>query len=446
MREHPVNRASYVAARGVLPVLLLVWVQGLVACSALMNRTMTQNEADSDPTAAARADAGAWLSNPLGMVDAAYVVAGREAWEGGAFERTRLDERGFLVLDAPETAYPLTGSWMSPIVRAGEAGGAGLPGGITEVVPSFNLDAPAETGVRVSVRVWRGTGETIADDDALATNGGNVWVSGWSPWLDLDGWGQTRGTGRDTVTEFVGGRVAVDWVDLNPATPADAYQVRLELVSFDTTHEGAAATPAVRLLQVVASSPLSGDRLAADDSRRPVTLSQVRPIDHAVPYFRQAANGPALGPRTCSPTCTSMVLAFHGHEVDPRLVSEAIYDRRYLLFGNWPRAAAYASTLGHHATIARFRTWRDLERTLHEGVPVIASIRFEEGTFPSNRMRRTNGHLIVIRGLDEHGDAIVNDPAFDDGSGERVILKAEELARAWLGTGGIGYVIRPASR
>ncbi|MEM7577104.1 MAG: C39 family peptidase [Planctomycetota bacterium] len=395
-----------------------------------------------DPTAAAQADPAAWLSNPLGMSDATFRVETRHTWDAGTFEQAALDGSGRLVLDVPAEAYPATGSWTSPVVRAGHVG---LPAGarFTQFVPSFNVDAPKDTGVRVLLRVWRGEAETILDDDELVQQD-DRWVSGWSPWLDLDGWGENRRTGRGSVTRFVGGRVSVDWIELDAETPADAYQVRMELVSFDTTHANAApVSPAVRRLQIVASSPIAAEALAAHPSRVAMDLASVDPIDHAVPYFRQAANGPALGPRTCSPTCTSMVLKFFGHDVDPRLVSEAIYDRRYGLFGNWPRAAAYAGTYGHRATIERFRSWQDLEETLHAGSPVIASIRFEEGTFPSNRMRRTNGHLIVIRGLDDNGDAIVNDPAFADGSGERVILKADELARAWLGTGGIGYVVAP---
>jgi hypothetical protein len=138
-----------------------------------------------------------------------------------------------------------------------------------------------------------------------------------------------------------------------------------------------------------------------------------------------------------------MVLNHFGHDVAPRDVAAAIYDRRYGLFGNWHRAAAYAGTHGHRVTVQRFRTWADLEAVLHAGSPVIASIRFEEGEFPSNRMKRTSGHLIVIRGLDGQGDALVNDPAFDDGSGERITLRADELARAWIGKSGIGYVIEP---
>ncbi|MEM8493995.1 MAG: C39 family peptidase [Planctomycetota bacterium] len=404
---------------------------------------MSTPAANVDTTAAAHADPAAWLSNPLGMVDSIFVVETEAGWREGAFEQTKLDDAGRLVLDVPEKAYPARGRWTSPVVRASEQG---VPA-FTEFVPSFNVDAPRDTGVRVSLRVWRGAGDTIPDEDELQTRGGSdgVWLSGWSPWLDLDGWGETRGTGRDAATTFAGGNVAVDWIELNADAPANAYQLRVELVSFDTTHQPHGISPAVRLLQVTASSPIDVGALANHPSRAAIDPASVRPIDHDVPYFRQAANGPALGPRTCSPTCTSMVLNYFGHPVDPRLVSEAIYDRRYFLFGNWPRAAAYASTYGHRATIERFRTWRDLERTLHAGSPVIASIRFEEGEFPSNRMKRTSGHLIVIRGLDDNGDAIVNDPAFDDGSGERVILKADEFARAWLGTGGVGYVIQPVA-
>jgi hypothetical protein len=55
-------------------------------------------------------------------------------------------------------------------------------------------------------------------------------------------------------------------------------------------------------------------------------------------------------------------------------------------------------------------------------------------------MRRTSGHLIVIRGLTPDGNGvIVNDPAHAK-VGESIIYDAGELARAWFDRGGVAYV------
>ena len=79
------------------------------------------------------------------------------------------------------------------------------------------------------------------------------------------------------------------------------------------------------------------------------------------------------------------------------------------------------------------------------GQPIIASIRFESGTFPSNVMDQTNGHLVVIRGLTPGGDAVMNDSASKE-RGEGIVYRSEELARAWLRHGGVAYIIRPMDK
>jgi hypothetical protein len=73
---------------------------------------------------------------------------------------------------------------------------------------------------------------------------------------------------------------------------------------------------------------------------------------------------------------------------------------------------------------------------------VVASIRFEAGEFPSAApvLSETDGHLIIIRGFTPAGDVIVNDPASRE-HGHGVVYKADELAKAWFGHGGLGYVI-----
>src|SRR6202044_1848419 len=110
------------------------------------------------------------------------------------------------------------------------------------------------------------------------------------------------------------------------------------------------------------------------------------------------------------------------------------WDSEYLLYGNWNRAVARAGALGLDAWVTRFRNWQQVRATLASGQPIIASIRFKEGEFPSNVQNSTEGHLIVIRGMTAEGDAICNDPA-NRQRGNHVIYKADELGRAWFGRG-----------
>ena len=58
----------------------------------------------------------------------------------------------------------------------------------------------------------------------------------------------------------------------------------------------------------------------------------------------------------------------------------------------------------------------------------------------------TNGHLLVIVGFTASGNVVVNDPAAtSDATVQRVYDRAE-FERTWLpASGGIVYVMRPAS-
>jgi len=136
----------------------------------------------------------------------------------------------------------------------------------------------------------------------------------------------------------------------------------------------------------------------------------------------------------------SMVMSFWG--VDRTTVENAlaIYDADHRMFGNWNRAVARAGDFGLDAWLDRFRNWDKVKAEIAQGRPVIASIAFKKGEFPSSVLSATGGHLIVIRGFTPAGDIIVNDPA-NPTRGSDAIYKADELARAWFAHGGVGYVI-----
>jgi hypothetical protein len=174
----------------------------------------------------------------------------------------------------------------------------------------------------------------------------------------------------------------------------------------------------------------------------PVASSGDWARDLGVPFFTQKDAPKPLGGEICSPTSVSMVLTHWGVKKPVLENALAIYDGEYGLFGNWGRAVARAGELGMDAWITRFRNWDQVKAEVASGQPVVASIRFEAGEFPSSVLPSTNGHLIVIRGFTRAGDVIVNDPASRD-RGDGVVYRADELARAWFDHGGVGYVIRP---
>ena len=342
------------------------------------------------------------LRNPAGMADRLDFLDSAEAWDRGGRARVvvRPGPAPTLVMEEGGEAFPRTARWTS----------AETPTefGFTEVLPSWNVSAPPETGLRLEVRT-------------RAKRSGK-----WTPWLYLGSWGRTGG-GEKVVT-CRQGAVHVDYLALE--APADAYQVRVEFQSFSLDRS---VTPSLRRV-AVAYSGVTGGR---ESQPRPEGWAR----DLKVPFHTQRDAPKPLAGEICSPTSVTMVLGYWGVERPVVENALAIYDVENEMFGNWGRAVARAGELGMDGWLTRFRNWGQVKAQIAAGQPVIASIRFKEGAFPSAVMRQTSGHLIVIRGFTPGGDVIVNDPASRE-RGNGAVYKADELAKAWFDNGGVAYVIR----
>lgn len=300
--------------------------------------------------------------------------------------------------EPPAEGYPLAATWESPVLEA-EAP-------FVEALPSWNATLPDDAGVRAAGRV-RIDGE-------------------WSPWLDFGGFGHIPA--GEEPTRFEHGRVAVDVLQLN--RPADAFQLRLTSFNFDVN----GTLPTLRRAAVALSSP--ADEPPADEPTGEEVI-----VD--VPFLAQRDAGDRVGGSICSPTSVTTVLNYHGESLAPLDAATVIYDREHGLFGNWNRATAFAGSLGYDATLRRFSGINELRPYFEAGLPVIASINFDDGECPSFVMDSTNGHLIVLRGLTAEGDVVVNDPASAE-HGDGPVYQRDELRRAWLeNAGGVAYVIRP---
>ncbi len=315
--------------------------------------------------------------------------------------------------DTREKAFPRQGVWVSPIVKTAFD--------FEELMPSYNAFTPSNTGVRLQARVR------------------DTHTGAWSPWLYFGRWGRTVIDGKDdqVVTTFDGGTVKTDVLLLT--NPADAYQVRFSLQSLTAD---AAAAPIVRRIAVSYSGPV------ADSAQRarflaPITTPVRGAKVLAVPFIAQGDAPTSIIGDVCSPTSLTMVAAYGGAA---RPLSEnalAIYDDEAGIFGNWNRAVQRAGELGLDAWLTRFRNWDQVRAMIAINQPVVASIRFEKGAMPNNPIYQENdGHLIVIRGFNADGDVVVNDPA-SRAKGNSVVYKASELAAAWFGAGGVGYIVRP---
>lgn len=366
-----------------------------------------------------------FLGNPANIVDQLVMFDSPEAFNTGSYERTSLADGRVILQDKREDSFPRSGTWTSPEQST--------PFPITELIPSWNLIAPKETGARFHVRVKdHETGD-------------------WSPWMYLGQWGRTVATGKNSrLTQFDGGEVEIDTLVLR--RPAVAFQVRATLQSFDYDTK---VVPALRRISVCYSGEVHDAALRNQLSpMSPVPPNWAR--DLSVRFRAQADSHARIKGEVCSPTSVSMVMEYCGVSLPTLENATAIYDDEYNLFGNWNRAVARAGELGLDAWITRFRNWDQVKATIAQGQPIVASIRFEKGEMPGNPLyQETDGHLIVIRGLTREGNVIVNDPARKEAkkgkpNGDGVVYQADELARAWFDRGGVAYIIRrppaPATR
>ena len=121
----------------------------------------------------------------------------------------------------------------------------------------------------------------------------------------------------------------------------------------------------------------------------------------------------------------------------------ATYDWSYRGSGNWPFNTAYAARFGFDAYVARFRSLLEVERSIVDGTPIVASYAWDEGELEGAPLPKVDGHLGVIAGFDDRGDPVVNDPAAPADSVVRRTYTRWEFERQWLTRSrGTVYVIR----
>jgi hypothetical protein len=298
-----------------------------------------------------------------------------------------------------------------------------------------------------------------------------TWVqSEVQPQLDDGRWGKWYVLGRWSSNEFdfhrtsVGGQgdadgyVAIDTL-LTKDHPAIAYRLRLTLYR----RVGTSATPVVTRFSAVASN-LTNQKTVLPSA----TTMNGKAVELAVPRYSQEVHHNEYpqfdggGEAWCSPTSTSMVVAYWGAKYTPKaseyawvnpafqdpwvdFTARAVYDYHYQGAGNWPFNTAYAASRGLVADVTQLRDLAEAESFIKAGVPLIASIAFTSNKLDGADIKSTNGHLVVITGFTGNGDVIVNDPASPDDANVRHVYNREQFERAWIpASGGIVYVDRPA--
>ncbi|MGQ5260036.1 peptidase C39 family protein [Micromonospora sp. ZYX-F-536] len=340
-------------------------------------------------------------------------------------------ERGLGLRDADQPVS--RGTWTSPPVRVGFA--------VAEVVPSWTADAPDGCWIEVELRGWHddgpGTGWYLlarwaADDRAVHRTS--------VP-------GQRDGDARvDTDTLIVGGATVTGW------------QARVTLCRPADSLTG----PVLRSIGAVATGPTPAGQGYEPEPASSAARGRVLDVPrysqrlHAGQYPQWGGGGDSW----CSPTCTSMVLAYWGagprperyawvEPPGPRPVvvhaARHCYDHAYAGAGNWPFNTAYAGLHGVDAFVTRLRSLAEAEAFIAAGIPLIVSAAFRAGEVPGLPYD-TRGHLMVLVGFTADGDPVLNDPYAPDDDSVRRAVPRQRFEAAWQrGSGGVAYVLRPAS-
>lgn len=163
----------------------------------------------------------------------------------------------------------------------------------------------------------------------------------------------------------------------------------------------------------------------------------------ALPQLSQYDPGDPQQRGWCAPASMAMLLGAHGITVSVRDAAAGMFDRSYNGTGNWAFAAAYAGTHGLAAAAAYLRDLVMVEHFIAAQLPLAVSISWTSGALPGAPLPQSTGHILVVRGFDERGDVIVNDPAQP---GVRYVYERGAFARCWLDHGGVALLVAPPER
>src|SRR5438094_8821895 len=326
------------------------------------------------------------------------------------------------------------GTWTSPAYATGF--------GFSERVSSWIAETPTGTFSRVSMQAVR------ADGSPTKWYTMGIWASG-----DSD---------ADILRTSVGGQGDADGfvaIDTFFAKDHPMWGYELGLALYRPV--GSSASPAVRRIGAVASDPVNTKPYLP--SATTMTKDKVLPVRqfsqeiHAGQYPQYDGGGEAW----CSPTSTSMVVDYWDKGPSPSeyayvpiefadpwvdYTARYVYDYHYQGAGNWPFNVAYAGARGLDGEVTQLHSLAEAEQFIKAGIPLVASIAFTSNKLDGFLFKSTSGHLLVIVGFMANGDPVVNDPAAtSDATVQRVYDRAQFEQNWMTSTGGIVYVIHPAS-
>ena len=144
----------------------------------------------------------------------------------------------------------------------------------------------------------------------------------------------------------------------------------------------------------------------------------------------------------CSAAALAMLLRYHGCSANVPDVARGVFDASYAGTGNWTFNVAYAGARGLCAAVAYLRGIDHVAAFVAAGLPVAISIRWRDGELLGAPLEHSDGHLLVVRGLDATR-AFVNDPAHP---AIATAYPRDVLDRVFRAHGAVAYLVAPRAR
>ena len=200
---------------------------------------------------------------------------------------------------------------------------------------------------------------------------------------------------------------------------------------------------ALAAIEVRSDAPL--ERVAVSTLSHAISSERAASIDWLLDVPQRSQYVPAHPDERgwCSPAVLSMLLSYWGIELDVAGVARRVRDRSYDGTGNWTFNVALAGALGLCGVAAQLRDLAHAERFIAAGIPLALSFSWSDGELPGAPLAASDGHLAVLCGFGAAGEAVLNDPAQP---AVRASYPREALERAWIGHGGIAYLVATPER
>jgi len=144
--------------------------------------------------------------------------------------------------------------------------------------------------------------------------------------------------------------------------------------------------------------------------------------------------------RICLPTSLAMVLEHLGCPMATADVARRCYDERGDLYGNWVRACLTATAMGFAARVEAIDDLSGLLGPLDRGTAPIVSVAYGDGELPGAPIPSTDGHLLVVRGVEQDGTILCCDPAAPSAETAIVAYDGMAFARACRG---VAIIVEP---